>query len=98
MCELAGRGPLDVPDGWRTQLNLKPRTATLLPTNIGDITEAILRYVLRPMVVTLACSGSRNTHRANVSWYASAANSSANVGLKYIEITPRPFYEAKQQF
>ena len=54
--------------------------------------------MLRPMVVTLACSGSRNTHRANVSWYASAANSSANVGLKYIEITPRPFYEAKRLF
>ena len=76
------------------------RTATLLTKNTRDITKAIIRCVLHHMVVIIACSGSRNTHnvRANVSRYASAANSNANVGLKYIEITPRQFYEAKRLF
>ena len=68
------------------------RTATLLPTNTRDITKAILRFVLHLMLVTLACSGIHSvTHTtfeltlAN----ASAAILSANVGWKYIEITPR---------
>ena len=77
------------------------RTATLLTKNTGDITEAILRFVLHFIVVTLACSGIYSvTHitfeltLAN----ASAAISSANVGWKYIEIIPRQFYEAKRLF